>query len=312
MTELSDNRGMSYHTTKEKNLGADGCCDFGDEDPYEALKNASAFLDTPSPEAEPAFVAPQTPLVFSPSYTPPFSPDPEMQLSDHFKLKDLIVTSLPYSNLPDTQEDLDNLVKMATLLEAIRNNIGTYTIASVYRSQANQDALRKSNTMAVKKSYHSLGLACDLTPTNGMSTQQFAKALYRNPVTNVLLGQIVDKGDGGQTSVHLSLPTSKFPQATPMHVGAGDAYFRILGKDLESWEVPKSSSVAPLMTMTTPTGAAIALEPDTDEASYAFDPANAISDDEMNDDSFQMPWVWIGGGLAAAAAAFFFYKKRKG
>jgi hypothetical protein len=82
--------------------------------------------------------------------------------------------------------------------------------------------------MAVSTGYHPLGLAADITPTNGMTATQFAGALYKNPVVNSLIGQITDKSEGGnETSLHISLQTPKFPKATLMYVGDDKQYYRM-------------------------------------------------------------------------------------
>ena len=127
-----------------------------------------------------------------------------------------------------------------------------------------------------------------------MNTADFARALYQNPVTNVLLGQIVDKAEGGQTSLHISLPTSKFPQATPMYVGAGDQYFRMTQDEIGKW---LSSQVSDM--------------PAPGESGFTSDPSQAVSDDEMNDDSSSVPWPLILGGVAALAIGGYLYNKKR-
>lgn len=273
--KLGDNQGMAIQ------FKPDECCEtqnFG-EDPVPDEAHALMLQSSVNPETAPQL----------------FSPDPQMQISKYFKLADLIVTSLPHPNLPDDQASLDNLIKMGVLLDAIQDNVGTFNIASVYRSQANQDELRKANTMAVSKSYHSLGLAADLTPTNGMTPTLFAQTLYQNPLTNALLGQIVDKSEGGnQTSLHISITTPKFPKATPMYVGSDHQYYRMTQAQIGSWLSSQMSDM-----------------PAPGEAVFTPEEGELVTEDEMNDEGSSIPWKWLLGGSAVAALAYFFYKKRR-
>jgi len=186
------------------------CCDFGDE----------PFTDGSGP-----IMPPSEPLA-------PLPPNPDELYSKYFTLRDLTVTSLPHPNLPLDPIAQDNLKLLGTLLDTIKDNIGSFTIASAYRSPENQAELQAgaqgavSASMAIKKSYHSLGLAADITPTNGMSPTQFAQAIYTNELTNIQVGQIVDKSEAGQGSLHISIRTPKFPEATPM-----DAHYVRLTKE---------------------------------------------------------------------------------
>lgn len=272
---------MSYFYHHENQSRSE---DFGAVDPWEALKQASGFLTQPTPAPE-TFVAPQTPLVIAPGA---FVPQPDEKISKYYKLKDLTKTSLPYPNLPENEEELENLRKMGTLLDAIRDQVGSFNIASVYRSQANQDYLRKSSSMAVAKSLHSRGMAADITPTNGMTTRQFAQAIYNNELLKVMVGQLVDKAEGHQTSVHISLPTASFPSATPMYVGAAGAYYRYRGRDLEEWQASSLAEIIP-----------------TNEES------DLVSDEEMEDDSSSKPWGLILGGTAVVGLVLWAYMRKK-
>ena len=90
--------------------------------------------------------------------------------------------------------------------------------------------------MAVKNSYHSQGLAADITPTNGMTPSQFAAALYTSPNVNRQIGQITDKSEGGnETSLHISLQTPRFPKATLMYVGDDKQYYRMSVSEVQTF-----------------------------------------------------------------------------
>jgi hypothetical protein len=206
---------------------------------WSSLFSSSTPASTPSSST----AAAETPTSATPA------PDPSQMISKYFTLGDLCVTHLPYPNIPSDPDTLANLAIMGTLLDAIQDNVGPFAIASVYRSPENQQALingaggAAAATMAVPKSYHSTGCAADISPTS-MSTHQFAVACYNDPTVNPLLGQLCDKGDGGnETSLHISIPTDRFPTCTPMHVESNGAYVRISQDELSTWA---ASSTDPL------------------------------------------------------------------
>jgi hypothetical protein len=288
-----------------------GCCpgdEFGQDDSSGGGSWLSSLFssDTPAPDASTDTSAPEAgvstaipPLVAAPSSFDPG--DPNQLLSKYFTLAQLTVTSLPNPNLPVDQTSFNNLKQTASLLDAIQDNVGPFTIASCYRSPENQLALSSgaqgaaSAAMAAhaKKSYHVQGLACDLTPANGMTPTQFAQACYQNPSVAALMGQCVDKSEGGQTSLHVSVQTSQFPTCTPMYVGPDGQYYRMSPTQISAWIAQSSSS------------------PDT------LDSNIAVSDDQDTEDDVgdvtSPPWGLIGAGVAAALGAgyWFWWRKRR-
>lgn len=271
------------------------CCSLGD------MGDEPGVWDTvtswfSSSESQPAPTASNTEVSAVPA------PNPDEMYSKYFSLRDLTVTSLPHPNLPLDKESQDNLRKLGTLLDAIRDNIGDFVIASAYRSPENQEALRQgaggttAAKMAAKKSYHSSGAAADITPKNGMNPTQFAQAIYLNPLTKVLIGQIVDKsGDGGETSLHISIPTSKFPKATPMYVVSGQ-YYRMTEEQISNWlssSMPKEDIVLP-------------------QESFSPIPDEAVSEEELDDVQAGQglsPQVMVGI-VAGLALAYFLYTQQ--
>lgn len=201
------------------------------------------------------YQVPLTPLVLAPPSDPGSEatatsptpggdtpPNPSEQYSRYYTLADLTVTSLPYPNLPLDTASQSNLRRLAELFDVIRDKVGDFAIASAYRSPENQAALRSgaggetAASMAVKASYHSQGLGADLTPKNGMTPSQFAAALYTTPEVNALIGQITDKSEGGgETSLHISLQTPRFPKATLMYVGDDKQYYRMTASEVQSF-----------------------------------------------------------------------------
>lgn len=168
--------------------------------------------------------------------------DPDEQLSAHFTLRDLTVTNAPpdqYPNIPD-EAQLANLRILAKALEVVYTKVGPFRIASAFRSQAVQNwiihggAGSTAAAMAVSVSYHTLGIAADVTPES-LSVEEFFTRCYAIEAVRAVLGQIVNKAEGGQQSVHLSLPTDKFPEGTLMRVGEGGQYYRLTGNEISDY-----------------------------------------------------------------------------
>lgn len=273
------------------------CGEFGQDAPAEPGFFDSLFSSsTPAPSPDAGYEVPATPLVLAPT---PIGPDPEEQYSHYFKLKDLCVTSLPYPNLPTDSASQNNLKKTAAALDVIQDEIGPFTLASVFRSPENQNALahgaqgEASAVMAAhaKKSYHAQGLGADITPANGMTPTAFAQACYQNPKTAAVLGQIVDKSEGGQHSLHVSIQTSRFPKATPMRVAADGQYIRLTPQEITDWLAQRTGDTSILDTNTAP----------SDDQSGEDDEGDVTSP----------PWGMILAGVAAALGAGYFFYARK-
>ena len=240
------------------------------------------------------------PLVLAPEpVAAAASVDPNEQYSKYFRLKDLTVTSLPYPNLPTDSATQNNLKQLASALDIVTDEIGPFTIASGYRSPENQAALSAGAQGAVsaqmashaKKSYHAQGLAADITPGNGMSPTDFSQACYQNPRVSAVLGQIVDKSEGGQHSLHISVRTSRFPAATPMRVAADGQYVRLTPQEITDW-IAKRQNLQSF---------------DAPVESAALDQ----TDEEDEGDVTSPPWAMIFGGLAALLAGGYWYTHRK-
>ena len=167
--------------------------------------------------------------------------NPDERLSTHFTLRDLTITSAPsqYSNIPD-ESQLANLRLLAKALEVVYAKVGPFKIASAFRSQAVQNWLKSGGggssaaSMAVSHSYHTLGIAADVVPMT-LSQEEFFTRCYAIPAVRAVLGQIVNKAEGGQASIHLSLPTAQFPSGTLMKVGEGGQYYRLSGNEVQDF-----------------------------------------------------------------------------
>lgn len=236
------------------------------------------------------------------------APDPTVMYSKYFSLGDLCVsstaTSLGLSNLPLDTDSQNNLKNMGTFLDAIQDNVGKFTIASCYRSQEVQNALRSGSgpaaTMAVAKSYHSMGLAADITPANGMTATQFAQAIYNNAICAAMAGQICDKSEGGgETSLHISLQTAKFPTATPMYVVSG-LYYRMTATQIGDWMSSQMSDACGAATdFTADASQLVGGDPCATAACCCAAAASSSST------------IMIGAVLAAAAVGAYFYFNKK-
>lgn len=165
-------------------------------------------------------------------------------LSPHFTVGDLTKSEtaqkLGISNYPDTTEAYNNLKKLAALYEVIWSRIGPFTTLSSYRNQAVQNALKagaagaESAKMAATASYHTLGIAGDITPTT-MKLEEFYTRLWNDAEVKKIIGQVAYKPT--QNAVHISFQTDKFPQATPMKVLSDGSYVRLDEEEKEAWLV---------------------------------------------------------------------------
>ena len=126
---------------------------------------------------------------------------PDMQLSPHFRLSELLDSGTARSKGLDNDpspEVLANLKKLCVeALEPIRAAVGPLKINSGYRSDAVNKAVGGSTTSA-----HSFGLAADLHPPHGCK-----KLMTDIIATGVKLDQIIYE----RTWVHVGLlhPSSK-------------------------------------------------------------------------------------------------------
>lgn len=290
----------------------DDCCGgFGQDDLDESGASTpvdpnALTVDPDTSGSDPSYTVPSVPLVFSPASMPSATPpDPSDQYSKYFTLAQLTPTSLPFPNLPLDQQSQDNLKQLGVLLDAIQDNVGTFTIASAYRSPANQASLQSgaggaaAASMAVSHSLHSSGQAADITPANGMSATQFAQAIYNNPLLKTLCGQLCDKSEGGhETSLHLSTIITtgnhKFFTCTPMYVNSAGGYVRMTPSEIGDWMSSKAIALD-------------ALNVDASDTQESEDEGD-VSDDGS---SGGIPWGWIAGLAAVAAGGYFFVNTRK-
>jgi len=140
---------------------------------------------------------------------------PSTQLSPHYTVRDLSVTS---TGLPNSPGDayLGNLKALANCLELLRE-IGPFTVVSGYRSDAVNNAVGGSET-----SYHGSGIAADIIP-NSMSPRAFWEKIHNTPRFRNALGEYALKESQG--ALHISAPTST-KRAVDLIVNSAGQYVR--------------------------------------------------------------------------------------
>lgn len=139
---------------------------------------------------------------------------PERQLSERYTIADLTKTSEDVENLPG-YEHLENLTKLAELLERIEDLVGKFTVHSAFRSAALQDVLNPDvRTTASGKSYHELGLAADISPWFMPLDQMFAK-IITDPALKSSFAEIAIKPSQGSIHVAAGGPNGKLLFAEP-------------------------------------------------------------------------------------------------
>lgn len=130
-----------------------------------------------------------------------------MQLSPHFTLEELTASETAarrgWDNTPNAQE-LANLKRLATFLEAIRTIIGQpLHINSAYRSKQVNDAVGSKDS-----SQHRLGCAADIKVT-GMTPDQVVRKVI---ASGIAYDQIIREFDSW---THISIPS--YEQDKPRH-----------------------------------------------------------------------------------------------
>src|SRR5690606_38198163 len=122
------------------------------------------------------------------------------------------------SNIPD-ETQIENLKKLALMLDDLFTQIGPFQIESGFRTKELQVALSKDTPQAAANSFHVLGIAADVVPTTMSAEKWFAK-LLASPL-RAQLGEMALK----QNTIHLSLATS-WKQDVPMRV-VNNQYIRL-------------------------------------------------------------------------------------
>jgi len=161
------------------------------------------------------------------------------QISKHFTLSDLTITSLAGNNTP-TGEALSNLKKLGAVLDILYDELGPFKVISAYRSPTIQAALKSgaggsaSASQAATYSLHSLGMAADIVPSKGTANDFFTR-IAESPRLKAMLGEIAIKTNGpylgpAQT-LHISLPTST-KQGVLMYVNSAGQYIRMASADV--------------------------------------------------------------------------------
>jgi len=134
-----------------------------------------------------------------------------MKISNHFQLYDFLRSDLAKSlKISEQDKPSDEVIKniqqfCTTILDPIFDSGVQFTINSGWRSQALNDKLRGSSNT----SYHMLGLAADIHPTNMGMYEAFDKI---NSLNLPLYELLLETGGGGQW-IHISYePTQNKPK----------------------------------------------------------------------------------------------------
>jgi len=151
-----------------------------------------------------------------------------MQLSKYFTLEDLTVTShTEVNNQPDTFA-LENLKRVALLLDLIYDQIGPFRVTSGYRSPELNRVLAGDHPVSTT-SYHMRGLAADMRPENDTPFNFFVKIL-NSPIFSSV-GELINEADE-QGIVHVSLPTPE-KTSVAMYLKNG-SYYRYTQDEIDA------------------------------------------------------------------------------
>lgn len=120
-----------------------------------------------------------------------------MQITEHFSLAELTVTSTGLPNIPDDKQKA-RLKKLAAKLERVREACGNRAviISSAFRSAEVNKAVKGSRTSA-----HLRGDAADFT-VKGLSIAQVCKIIRESGIE---FDQLIEEYHNGKEWVHLGL-----------------------------------------------------------------------------------------------------------
>ena len=121
-----------------------------------------------------------------------------MQLSDHFSLKELTVTShRQFDNTPNASE-MANLTRLAAMLEQVKTVVGNKPVMvnSAFRSKQVNDAVGSKDT-----SQHRIGCAADIR-VPGMTPKEVVEAVI---ASDIPYDQIIKEFDSW---THISIPNT--------------------------------------------------------------------------------------------------------
>lgn len=130
----------------------------------------------------------------------------ELPYSSYFSLADFTRTGAPYNNTP-TGAPLENLKSLGSALDSIYRLIGPFSIESAYRTPDVQAWLKSggagidSMLQAATNSFHTQGMAADITPWTMTAADYYAR-IISDPAIRNSFGEIALKNN----TLHLSLP----------------------------------------------------------------------------------------------------------
>lgn len=123
------------------------------------------------------------------------------QITKHFTLEDFTKTSIKgVNNTPDSVQ-LQNIRRLADMLEEIFNKVGPFTITSGFRSKELNSKLAGENAQVSSTSFHMTGEAADITPVGIKGARIFMADIIR---AKIPYGELYVKTN----TIHISLPTS--------------------------------------------------------------------------------------------------------
>jgi hypothetical protein len=132
--------------------------------------------------------------------------NPYAKVSKYFRWGDLTVTAQKAPNIPNAAAQ-KQLIRLAALLDRIRDEVGDFYLLSAYRSPQVQAILKtKEAAASAKTSFHELGMAADIVPKT-MTLRQMWALIAIKPWARQLIGELALKEP--QKAIHVSLQGSK-------------------------------------------------------------------------------------------------------
>mgnify|MGYP002789119692 CR=1 FL=1 len=196
------------------------------------LNSVTGFFSSPTPLQNPQ--SPATPSLYN----------PEAQLSQSYRLKDLVKTtqSLSSPNLPTEALHFTNLSHLAEALEVFGHEIGPFQIISAYRTKELQQKLGASgDPVASGTSFHELGRGVDIYPTTMSLDEYFGRMLVNENVKS-LLAEVAYKP--GQKSIHIGINVPGDVRETKvLSLNQNNVYARLTSSEIARFIEPYMESL---------------------------------------------------------------------
>ncbi len=168
-----------------------------------------------------------------------YTTDPNMMLSNKYRMKDLTATnqSLSQPNIPAESYMIENLQITASILEYLERMVGPFKILSGFRTKELQDKLTsQGEPTSSGLSFHEIGRAVDIAPST-MSLDDFFGKMLADEEISSQFSEIAIKPS--QHTLHLSVNVPSDMRSTKvLGLNTEGLYAKLNAEDIASYIAP--------------------------------------------------------------------------